>query len=107
LLTVKAAEMVCGPLGVSIRAWMEWEPSDHLAVSVGLAEPLLAVPAKSQGALFSVVVGVPDIDGLSSQNRTLDGPLEGSTNTYLVPESVDPSSGVGSDREEEALTIRA
>jgi hypothetical protein len=79
LLTVNVAKMVCGPLEVSIRAWMEWEPSDHLVVSVGLAVPLLFVPAKSQGALFSVVVGVPDIEGLSSQNRTFDGPLEGST----------------------------
>jgi hypothetical protein len=79
LLTVNVAEMVCGPLGVSIRAWMEWEPSAHLVVLVGLAVPFLAVPAKSQGALFSVVAGVPDIEGLSSQNRTFDGPLEGST----------------------------
>jgi hypothetical protein len=104
LLTVKAAEMVCGPLGVSIRAWMEWEPSDHWVVSVGLAVPLLAVPAKSQGALFSVVLGVPDIDGLSSQNLTFVGPLLGSTKTKTVPASVASVSGPGSDREDEVLT---
>jgi hypothetical protein len=37
-------------------------PSTSFAVSKGIADPSLAVPAKSKGALNSVRTGVPDFD---------------------------------------------
>ncbi|MGH2697169.1 MAG: hypothetical protein ACRDIW_09280 [Actinomycetota bacterium] len=69
-----------------------------------MAVPLLAVPAKSQGAFFSIKRGEPVICGSSRKNRTLLIPEEAGTKMYTLPVSTEPSSGTGEDRSEERLT---
>ena len=66
-LRVTAAVIECCPLSC--------------AALKGFAVPFAAVPAKSQGAVFSVCLGVPVICGLSSQNLTWVTPVAGDTNT--------------------------
>jgi hypothetical protein len=90
---VTATLMVCGPSG-SVR------------VSNGRAVPLLLPPAKSHGALFSVVRGVPVIVVSSSQKRA-DTPLSGVAKTYMVPATVRPCRAAGDERSAAVLTWSA
>src|SRR2546430_4028066 len=80
--TVKVAVTTSVPPALlSIAAVIVCEPLAMVVVLVGLAVPLAAVPAKSQGPAPSVWRGVPLICGLSSQKRTRVTPLAGEVNT--------------------------